>query len=482
MAEMESERLGCSPFLIPGGDEPATPLRLYAVLDQVYPLFTGTGHGLHRLIFAAAAASAFEDPQNLGARLGKSRDDFVTMFRDLPIFLIEIDLGLDAIVRLAAVDAQPIVADDQVAPRKDPSDDVAGILEELEGRWKLIELGDGGGQAVLYANLFGEARSVSIATIGEPAANIQARLDATDPLAPEPDASAKDIVNALDVGEVDHVAVYDVGQGGANGLVSGGEVKAYFDFGGGVTANAMTFPPALKNFCFCSNDVPLVLSHWDADHWSSEGRDTRAHSKTWIAPRQSGTRTKRGFHHGALIASILRHGRLLIWPASATSLTIGQITIWQCTGTSRNTSGLAMTVAASSSRQADPVLLPADAGYGDMPRRAPTAFEGIACPHHGGHSRSPSVPAAPAAQHARLMYSYGAKNTHGHALHSTRTAHDRRGWSDPSVGTALVSKVLNTELRSPASLPGHIGFDWGSGLAPGAPTCPGRCPLGIAQV
>jgi hypothetical protein len=41
---------------------------------------------------------------------------------------------------------------------------------------------------------------------------------------------------------------------------------------------------------------------------------------------------------------------------------------------------------------ASPVLLPADAGYGDLPSGVSGTFDGVVCPHHGGRSNSTSVP------------------------------------------------------------------------------------------
>ena len=73
---------------------------------------------------------------------------------------------------------------------------------------------------------------------------------------------------------VDAVAVYDVGQGAATALLSRGVPTLYFDFGGSALGNWRSFPEPLNQFCMTANP-PVVLSHWDWDHWSSALRDHR---------------------------------------------------------------------------------------------------------------------------------------------------------------------------------------------------------------
>jgi hypothetical protein len=185
-------------------------------------------------------------------------------------------------------------------------------------------------------------------------------------------------------------------------------VATYFDFGGGVAGNTKTFPKRLKTFCFCL-DPPIILSHWDHDHWSSEGRDTRVHSSTWIVPRQTMKQSKRAPHHAALITSIQSNGgAVLIWPNQLSTKLVEQIRINRCTGVSKNSSGLAIEAFPPPGISGKPVLLPADAGYADLPTYpAQGAHDAIVCPHHGGSSNSPTVPSPPARKYQRLIYSYG---------------------------------------------------------------------------
>lgn len=486
----ERLRRACNPFLLVGGEGVKRPQALYAVLDQASLVGLAGRQGLQRLVFSATDAVRFDQlwPE---FEVPVSRGDFAGLYRALPIFLLEVELSPDGVRKLLSRGPSTLDSGDQVAPEiAFTPDDVGAGLEDLEGRWKKIVLAEGqqpGAGAELYDNLFGEAVSVAIARVEDASAESAARLDRLDPLDGRSDATEQAIEAALaGAKNIDHIVVLDVGQGGANGLVCSGDIVAYVDFGGGVTSHKSSFPSALTQFCFCAGNVPIILSHWDHDHWSSEGRDTRAHRKTWIAPRQAGTWSKKKacFHNSALITSITTHGTLLLWPASTVSLSAGQVTIWKCTGSSRNASGLAVTITAPNGDPAlAPVLLPADAGYADLPAGAPGTYDAIGCPHHGGYTAAGTIPLAPSATYPRLIYSYGQPNSYGHAFATTRQDHDAQGWLDPSLPSAHApSKVRQTKDRSPGSHLGHIGFDWGGGLAPGPSGCTGGCPVGVEQV
>ena len=483
-------RQACNPFLLVNGERPERPHALYAVLDQASLVGLVEKQGLQRLVFSATDAERF-DRIWFEFQEPISRGRFADFYRALPIFLLEVELSPDGVRKLLLAGTGTFDSSDQSAPEKDfTPDDVAHGLVDLEGRWKKIVLAEGqqpGAGAELYDNLFGAAINVAIARVEDVSAERSDQLDKADPLTYRDEAKETEIRAALEsAGQIDHIVVLDVGQGGANGLVSGRNIVAYFDFGGGVTSHKATFPPNLSKFCFCAPDVPIILSHWDHDHWSSEGRDTRAHYKTWIAPKQSGTWSKKkaAFHNSALITSITTHGTLLLWPSSLPSLTVGQITIWKGLGASRNASGLALTIAPPTGDTAlSPVLLPADAVYADLPLGAmPKDYDAIGCPHHGGPVAQTTIPAATSATYRRLIYSYGHNNSYGHALQQTRQDHDGKGWRDPkAVPAKPPSMVRQTEDRALSGL-GHIGFDWGQGLSAGSQGCGGGCPVGVQQV
>ncbi|GLS23510.1 hypothetical protein GCM10007874_65310 [Labrys miyagiensis] len=487
MERDDRPRPECNPFLLLHGRSWELPRGdLYAVLDQAEI----DDEGNHRLMFSAVDAAWFDRLPDEEIAAAFQARDYGPIFYAMPIYLLEIRLATSCIRKIASQSAQTLTAADQEPlPGDLAPPDLPELLDDLERRWKRFELGwdESRLAADLYPNLFAVPLAVRLSRVTEAGDAASARLNAVDPLGSEPDATVADIEAALQgvagAGAIDHVAVYDVGQGGANALVDqNGAVVVYFDFGGGVAGNTATFPTALAQFCFCHNvDPAIVLSHWDHDHWSSEGRDTRAHWRTWIVPRQTVRRTKRGFHHSALIASIIAHGRLLVWPAATISVSAGPLTLLQCTGTSRNASGLAAEIGAPAGAQGRPVLLPADAGYGDLPSPpAAGALDFINCPHHGGRSRSPTVPSRPAGADQRLAYSYGSGNSYKHPLSATCSAHDSVGWDDPRIGHSSFNYVRNTEDRAASGL-GHIGFDWGAGNLPRALACSGACQLKVEQ-
>src|SRR5579871_3626379 len=95
-------------------------------------------------------------------------------------------------------------------------------------------------------------------------------------------APPNDIFPSASQGQLEHVllptgahnhcgAVYDVGQGNCNAILGGNHFThhpiLYFDMGGGVLNNAHTYPNALGSLCGFMHP-PVVLSHWDWDHWS----------------------------------------------------------------------------------------------------------------------------------------------------------------------------------------------------------------------
>jgi hypothetical protein len=473
---------GCNPFLLPEGEKPKPPQRIYAVLDQAEV----TEDDRHVLLFGALDADTLDARSDEIPNLSRA-GNFTEIYQRLPLFLLEVILSGNAVSRLDQQTTWVPTADDQATGEGSMPDNVAGeVLQRLEGRWIEFRLDEAGGGvgANLYRNLFAAPNPIFVSSAQDPTGLAMQLLAQSDPLASQPDATTTDIETALAAVKngLDGIGVYDVGQGNANGLLNSGKVTAYFDFGGGAGPNSTTFPTsALTNFCFCSAQPPIVLSHWDHDHWSSEGRDTRAHSATWIAPRQTVGGSTRAPHHNALISSIKAHGRLLIWPSSVPTMTIGQVRIHQCTGTSKNASGLAAEVFSTSISNTDSVLLPADAGYSDLPSAASAAFDAIVCPHHGGRSHSPQVPGRPAKLYSRLFYSYGPSNSYKHPLPATYTAHDAAAWTDQRVaGRNAPFYVLNTEQRTANGL-GHIGFDWGTTTAPSSAPCGGSCQLDIQQ-
>jgi hypothetical protein len=388
----------------------------------------------------------------------------------MPLYLLEIRLSAPEVLAVGGPDGSSFSSLGPASGRP-----FGQTLIDLERRWVRIDLGAGGRDADLYDNLFGPVNQVAVGSIRPASQDEGLFLDSLDPLRNQSDATEQEIDDALSaVSRVDEVAVYDVGQGGANGLVCAKEVVCYFDFGGGVAGNTPTFPKALTTFCQCQKP-PIILSHWDHDHWSSEGRDTRVHSQTWVAPRQTFHGAKKAPHHSALVKAIQSaHGTILIWPSTVSTKRIGQLEIGQCTGSSKNDSGLSLEIHPPSGVSARPVLMLADAGYGDLAvYRGSGSYDAIVCPHHGGRSNSPKIPSPPSSgTYQRLIYTYGLKNTYNHPLLKTYTDHNKAFWTDKRVTAAPANYIVrNTADRNASTLLGHVGFDWTAGTSLTALAC-----------
>jgi len=452
------------------------PKFLYGVLDQAEVsddgntwLMFGTvaGEWLQRQL-----AQSTVIPADLAAR--------TQFFASMPLYLLEIRLSPVEVLAVGGPDGSSFSS---LGPAS--RHPFGQTLIDLERRWIRIDLAGAGRDADLFDNLFGPAIQVAVGSIRPALPDEGQFLDSLDPLQNEPDATEQEIEDALSaVSHVDEVAVYDVGQGGANGLVSAKEVVCYFDFGGGVAGNTPTFPTALSTFCQCLKP-PIILSHWDHDHWSSEGRDKRVHAHTWIVPRQTSHNTKKAPHHSALITAIQSaHGTIVVWPSTLSTKRIGQLEIGQCTGSSKNDSGLCLEIHPPSGVFAKPVLMPADAGYDDLAvYRGSGSYDAIVCPHHGGRSNSPRIPSPPSSgTYQRLIYTYGINNTYKHPLLNTYTNHNNAFWLDRRVTVPPANYIArNTADRNARSGLGHVGFDWTTSTSLTALTCAAGSDLDVQQ-
>lgn len=224
------------------------------------------------------------------------------------------------------------------------------------------------------------------------------------------------------------VVAYDVGQGSANGIhAPQGGVVAYFDFGGGATTHAKTFPRDLR-FCFSQKPL-IVLSHWHEDHWISASKhDMRALESDWIVPDQD-----IGPADLALALAIQsKGGKVVVVPPGSGLMNSGPIIIGCCSGSSLNESGLAMLVRTA---RGD-VLLPGDCGYEHLPdfwaaATTPPKLIGLTAPHHGGLTtklKTKSTP-QPADGQSKLAYSFGQPNRYGHSRGDVEAAHVTAGWT-----------------------------------------------------
>jgi hypothetical protein len=345
----------------------------------------------------------------------------------------------------------------------------AELVTLTEDEWVAISLTDPvGGQEV---DVFGAllAAAPVIAQLERIEKNIMQRaaLNAAFSMDTWPDASEAEIRNALSsLGPFQSLVGLDVGQGTAIGLTdTHNDIRLYFDLGGGVYRNAPTRPNPLR-FCWVVADAPIVLSHWDSDHWAGEITDPPAGTKTWIAPRQKITTKHIAFANRILAAG----GKLLIWGSTPTSISLSlagaqTLELSRCTGTSRNGSGIAAVV--RDSALGSQWLLMGDAGYHEL-RAMPTAPSVVVVPHHGADMGSKSVPPASPGGYVRLIYSFGPGNRHGrsplqHPTPSAVRAHsawNHGTWVGATPGASVAGGDVLATAEHPSSHLTGVAVGW----------------------
>lgn len=242
---------------------------------------------------------------------------------------------------------------------------------------------------------------------------------------PERDAKEQDILETLEVNRsqpAEFIAVYNVGQGNCNAVCNdGGQPLLYYDMGGGCYKNKNTYRTTLT-FCFSMNP-PILLSHWDMDHFESARRTSAMLAATWILPRQV-----IGPVHLKFFLSIT--GTKLIWPSTLPSLSFYWGEIVLCTGPTgkKNHTGLAFLASLSPRRNGiKAVMLPADAAYYHIPGST-TSFDAIVATHHGAEFYNANSPVSVAKGKKAIAYSFGSRNSYGHPKRHAISAHISAGW------------------------------------------------------
>jgi len=289
-----------------------------------------------------------------------------------------------------------------------------------------------------YPGLFadGVTRASEITLVDEKLALKLSEAFSMDDIA---DATGTEIGALLDpVPPADFVTVFDVGQGNLNALWQSNKgATLYFDFGGGVTANTRTYPKKPLTPCL-TGLPPVVLSHWDWDHWSSVGRYTQALNLHWIVPRC----VHPGAHHRAFAWALHRLGHLHFWPRNMPDYQGAYFRIEKCTGVGRNDSGLAMTVYGEKGGDFDrKVLLTGDAAYDCIPevQARKTQFGAVVASHHGAivSSITEAKPSVSLKTNAALVYSVGHGNGFGHPRLHAELDYLLSGWlPDNTYSTA----------------------------------------------
>jgi len=286
-----------------------------------------------------------------------------------------------------------------------------------------------------YAMLTGEKRS--------PAWLISAMLNI-----PLQDISTQDLA----------VAVYDVGQGNCNALVDGcARPRIFYDYGWAPNFHAKSRPAAQPSFHCCDfgQAAPVVLSHWDMDHWCyaikkstfNPGSLTTRHEwrdealqRFWIARRPKFKKHQLGPLSQSFYRALRKstpYGNLraiLLWPDKLKRVDFDAGWLEACEAppgalADRNNSGIAMFV--RQRRMGPAILLPGDADFPSIPSlrgSAGSRLAGLVAPHHGARVTPGCVPDPMSGSPSRLVISVGKDNSYGHPREEAIREYLNRNW------------------------------------------------------
>ena len=350
----------------------------------------------------------------------------------------------------------------ETSVKKEGFNDIEALELSYTDRWFNILIqrhGKGSGDSKIYTNIFQPHVDAHISfTKIEP--RHQKKLNDEFSLANADKISPQELEAELTrrIPSAEFLAIYDVGQGNANALISSIHEECpyiYFDMGCGIGSHKSTTP---KNLVFCTCKKPLViLSHWDTDHWAGALLNKlKSLSLTWIVPLQQLDAAHKSFAHEIIAAG----GQLLVleMPSGASGeskLSNGQrLRFTQGQGSTRNDSGIIMAVENYDQKFPASWLLTGDCSYSFFPKSfqysAPVA---VVAPHHGGVTKRGNIAPSPALHNGynRLIYSFGPDNkfrTTQHPTPSSVSIHELAGWTVGAWNSSPGSSTQAGDIRS----------------------------------
>lgn len=329
------------------------------------------------------------------------------------------------------------------------------FLLETESIWVTLFTNDKkvGLEASLFIDGNQEERQIYISSIIPMAPNDVTRIKLQNKvsLKAHKSASKNEIKKLLEQNKnnaAEFISVYNVGQGNCNAVCNNeGTPLLYFDLGGGCYKNRHTYSVPLK-FCF-RYKPPIVLSHWDLDHFQSAKLNPVSLSQNWIVPRQIISTVYLKF-----FLSI--SGKRLIWPKGVSSICFNWGEVFLCTGPKmkKNHCGLAFSANLNpSTNKIANVLLPADAAYKFIPCVTTTKYEGLIATHHGANFETANSPLPTGKGVQALSYSFGSGNSFGHPKGTALTSHDLAGWSTLASKETIGGHIAMIDCLPLPSLP-----------------------------
>lgn len=339
-----------------------------------------------------------------------------------------------------------------------------GILES-DGRWVEIDVSSRKSPNSISANvvMFGDnAETVSLHIDNVSSVELSDQENDIFTLAGEMRSPASFIAGVLDIALRKSgtlaVAAYDVGQGNCNAIVDRYEhPRVFFDLGWPPNFHAHTRPPCQPAF-FCCDPLtvaPVVLSHWDMDHWcyaiarsqynpasltTTHRWNKEALKRFWIARAPEVTQHQIGplarSFYDALKKQYLLPGvsAMLLWPDKCQRIHFSDGWLEACEPTAglkrdRNNTGLAMFVRPQGKGPA--ILMTGDADFPSIPSLTSNKrlqLAGMVGPHHGSRITLNSVPKPMKGSPEKLVLSVGNGNSYDHPRQGSINEYQKIGW------------------------------------------------------
>lgn len=274
------------------------------------------------------------------------------------------------------------------------------------------------------------------------------------------------------------VAAYDVGQGNCNAIVDQYEhPRVFFDLGWAPNFHATSRPPCQPRLFDCDpiTVAPVVLSHWDMDHWSyaiarsdfdpaslttRHQWNPQALQRFWIARAPEidkhaiGPLARSFFDALSNVRLMPGVGAMLLWPDGCDRITFAHGWLEACGRTpgavqDRNNTGIALFV--QPHLRGPAILLTGDADFVSIPglaKKTTPRLAGMVAPHHGSDVTTTAIPAPRADSPAKMVISVGRDNTYGHAKQVALDAYKAAGW-------ALAMALTQTVIPAPRTTSEH---------------------------
>jgi hypothetical protein len=221
--------------------------------------------------------------------------------------------------------------------------------------------------------------------------------------------------------ELRRFSIRDVGQASYSCLRSfGGSAALYYDVGWPLPFNRRTEP---KRFFPDLGRAPIVISHWDWDHFCFSLKKAGKHllDCDWVAPVQ-----KLGPGAARIAHMLHTKRRLHSWKGSVVSFGAGKVGYCSATPSDANNSGLAVRIKLSSKSS---ILLVGDADYQFLPAALSGKSDALVVTHHGARFVSPlSAVPRPSSSDSKCVISFGRGNTYKHPHADSLRLHRSAGW------------------------------------------------------